>query len=231
MRPGLFLFLTGATVAGAALPGTDLKAIVNKMQQRSALQNARMCGYTATRIYTLRNSHLSNDAVMTYRVTMSRASGKRFKLISKQHAEFLASHALKALVQSEPKTRKQEEQGNIDRTNYRFALLGEDVLDGHRCYVLQLSPRRESQYLVLGKAWVDEQSYAVREIKGKLAKSVSFWVGKPEVDARYAKFDGFWMPSHSWSLSHVKLVGKTTVIVEFSYDRFQRCSGSVPSAP
>ncbi|MGH9651973.1 MAG: hypothetical protein ACRD6B_00685 [Bryobacteraceae bacterium] len=231
MRAGLFLLLTGATVAGAPLLGADLNTIVNKMQQRSARQNAGMCGYTGTRIYTLHNSHLSNDMVMKYRVTMSRASGKRFKLISKQHPEFLARRALKALVQSEPTTRKQEKQGNIDRANYRFALLGEDVLDGHRCYVLQLTPRRNSQYLVLGKAWVDAQSYAVREIKGKLAKSVSFWVGKPEVDARYAKFDGFWMPSHSWSLSHVKLVGKTTVIVEFSYDRFQRCAGSVPSAP
>jgi hypothetical protein len=97
--------------------------------------------------------------------------------------------------------------------------------------VLQLSPRRKSQYLVLGKAWVDAQSYAVREIKGKLAKSVSFWVGKPEVDARFAKFGGFWMPSHNWSLSHVKLVGKTTVTVEFSYDRFERCAESAPSAP
>ncbi|MGH9581812.1 MAG: hypothetical protein ACRD4O_02610 [Bryobacteraceae bacterium] len=223
MRTGLLLLLTAGVAAAAVPSDANLDTILAKIQQRYERQRDALCGYTGTRVYTLHNSHLSHDTVMKYRVTMSRSSGKHFKLISEQHAGFLARHALTTLVDAEPDSRKQEQQGRLDRANYKFALLGEDVLNGHRCYVLHLSPRRQSKYLVSGKAWVDVESYAVRRIKGQLAKSVSFWVGKPEVEEDFANSGGFWMPSYNSSLSHVKLVGEATVTIRFSNYRFQRC--------
>lgn len=224
MRSCLAVFFAAAAAASAApAPEPSLDTILARMQHRRERQDAGLCGYTCVRVYTVRNKHLSPAAVVTYRVTMDRDSGKHFKLISRQHAGFLVRHAIETLVHSEPRTRKQEQQGEVDRANYRFALLGEAVLDGRRCFILHLLPRRESKYLVNGKAWVDTQSYAIRQVKGQLAKSVSFWVGKPKIQENFADFDGFWMSSVSSSVSHVKLVGDTTVTIRFSGWKFQRC--------
>lgn len=223
MRTALAVLLAAASAAAASPPEPSLDTILNRMQHRRERQNAALCGYTCLRAYTIRNKHLSRPAVMTYRVTTDRATGKHFKLISKQGIGFLVRHAIETLVNSEPRTRKEEQQGEVDRANYRFALLGEAVLNGHRCFVLRLSPRRKSKYLVDGEAWVDVQCYAVRQIKGQLAKSVSFWVGKTKIQQTFADFDGFWMSSVNSSVSYVKLVGDTTVTIQFSDWKFQRC--------
>ena len=48
-----------------------------------------------------------------------------------------------------------------------FALLGRETIDGHDCYVLQLSPKREAVELVRGKAWVDASNFELRRIAGE----------------------------------------------------------------
>jgi hypothetical protein len=230
---GIFvLWLAILSAADRPAPRADLETIVAEMQRQHERQQAALCAYSCTRVYTLKNPHLSQNAVMTFQVTTSRAKGKQFQLVSQQHVGFLVRHALMDIVDGEPKTEQEQKQSDIDPNNYKFRLLGEQLLDGKLCYVLELSPRRSSKFLVEGKAWVDAQSYAIRRVQGRLAESVSFWVGRPEVEENFAEMDGFWMPSHNSSLSHVKLVGPTTVDIQFSGYRFERCpSGESNDSP
>ena len=54
--------------------------------------------------------------------------------------------------------------------NYQFALLGQEQVGGHSCYVLQLTPKRNDAELVNGKAWIDASSFQIRRIAGTPAK-------------------------------------------------------------
>ena len=60
------------------------------------------------------------------------------------------------------------DSGSTDITskNYDFLLVGEDDINGQRCYVLQLLPRRKSRDLFRGTIWVDANTYLPRRIDG-----------------------------------------------------------------
>jgi hypothetical protein len=220
-RPAICFLLMAASAASVA--GQTLDTILAKMQQQRSSQRAKLCGYTVERTYTLHNPHLSHDAVMTFQVTMNRETGKHFRLISEQHAGLIVRHALLDIVEAEPKTLKQEQAGEIDTANYKFALLGETALEGKDCWVLKITPKHSSKFLIRGQIWVDAQAYAIVRVKGRISRSVSFWVGAPEIEQDWSDFGGIWMPTYATSFAHVKLAGETRVTIQFSNYQLRLC--------
>ena len=58
----------------------------------------------------------------------------------------------------------------LTRGNYDFSLVGESVLDGRPCYLLGLKPKRKEKDLILGKAWVDKNSFSSSVLRVKPQK-------------------------------------------------------------
>src|SRR5436305_3549091 len=105
-----------------------------------------------------------------YRIQQSSGSGRGLQVVQRvldQEAE-RASQNYKARTA-------------LNRDNYDFNYIGEEVLDGQSCYVLELKPKRKEKELIAGPVWIDQHSFLVRHIEGELAKSPSWWLKKVRV--------------------------------------------------
>ena len=66
-------------------------------------------------------------------------------------------------------------RAGLNTGNYDFTLIGESALHRRPCYLLGLKPKRHEKDLILGKAWVDRNSFSVLRIEGDTAKTPSWW--------------------------------------------------------
>ncbi len=102
--------------------------------------------------------------------------------------------------------------------NYAVTYLGEDVVEGHPCFLIGLSPKRKDKNLIVGKAWVDKSSYLVRQIDGDLIKTPSWWLKKVHVKIMFDFVGGTWLQTSAEAMADVRIFGNhklTTEILEF----------------
>ncbi|HWR14118.1 MAG TPA: hypothetical protein VN577_04785 [Terriglobales bacterium] len=99
----------------------------------------------------------------------------------------------------------------IVRDNYDFSYVGEDIVEGVKCHVLEIKPKRKEPGLIDGRAWVDPHSFLIRKIQGQLAKSPSWWVRGVEVVVLFNLMDGIWTQTYSNAVADVKVLGRYTV--------------------
>lgn len=104
--------------------------------------------------------------------------------------------------------------GAVTRANYDFALIGEQTLNGHDCYVLRLSPKREDKSLLDGQAWIDKSSYLLRRIDGEMAKMPSWWLKAVHVTLDFDELDGMWLQERTRAVADVRMIGRHVLTSE-----------------
>jgi len=95
----------------------------------------------------------------------------------------------------------------ISRRNYDFALLGRETVEGHDCYVLQLTPKRQAVELINGKAWIDAHDFILRQIQGATAKNPSMWIKGLTLTINYGQVNGIWVQTSTRAVAEVRFVG------------------------
>lgn len=95
----------------------------------------------------------------------------------------------------------------VTRDNYDFRYLGTAVLVGHRCYLLQMNPKRDQPELISGRAWIDQQSFLIRRMEGQLAKSPSWWIKKANVDLAFLSTADTWLQISMTAVVDVRVLG------------------------
>jgi hypothetical protein len=99
----------------------------------------------------------------------------------------------------------------VNRSNYDFNYIGEAILDGQPCYLLEMKPSRKEKDLVSGKVWVDKHLFFVRQIEGELAKTPSWWLRKVRVKLTFAELNGTWLQTSMEAVADVRMVGSQTL--------------------
>jgi hypothetical protein len=135
-----------------------------------------------------------------YRIQQSSGSGRGLQVVRRvldQEAE-RASHNDKSRVA-------------LSRDNYDFSYVGEAILEGRPCYVLELKPKRKEKDLISGQVWVDQHSFLTRQIEGELAKSPSWWLKKVRVKLTFADRGGTWLQTDMEAVADVRIVGPHTL--------------------
>jgi len=131
-------------------------------------------------------------------------------VIQKHYGNFRTEIVVKNVLQHELEISSSSQKlqaAAITRQNYDFRYLGDESMDGHSCFVLQLLPKRGQSELIRGRVWVDQKSYLIRRIDGDLAKSPSWWVKSAHVDIRFAEFRGMWLQTNWIALADVRCFG------------------------
>ena len=105
----------------------------------------------------------------------------------------------------------QADRSAISPDNYNFAYLGNDLIDGHSCYVLQLTPKHDTKDVMKGRVWIDAETYLVRQLAGSPAKSPSWWIKEVQVTMHYRDVAGVWIQDMSQAVAQVRIVGKHTL--------------------
>ena len=81
---------------------------------------------------------------------------------------------------------------------------------------LRLKPRRSDPKLVEGTLTVSADGYPL-VLEGRLVKSPSFWVRSVTVVKKFARIGGVSLPVAIESLADVKMVGKSSFSMRYTY--------------
>jgi PAS domain-containing protein len=215
---GLMCSLTLGQASSAAVP--SLHSLVDEIA-RAQTENRPQSSYQVVRKYRVfpsNNSSAASEIVAavdflpptTKRYTIQKTSGNRR---AEQVVKGILDHEVEASAQG-----RHIPTAAVMQDNYDVAYLGEDVLEGHPCFLLGLSPRRKDGNLIVGNAWVDKRTFLIRQINGDLVKTPSWWLKKVHVKMMFDYVGGTWLQTATEAVADVRVFGKQTLtseIVEF----------------
>lgn len=216
----ILLSILGARGAFAQTP--DLGTIVRGVDGSVKDRLDRLASYTVTEHYAVfRGRDTSKPtAEMLVKTSYRKDTGKSYEVLSESGSALWRNQVLKTLLENEQKMSKPGniETALINSSNYEMTLAKNpgQVLDGRQCLVLDITPRRKSQYLFKGQLWVDARDYAIVQLKGTAAKSAVFIANAAEVTRQYADVDNLPMATHAEAVSGSALLGQTVVKVDYS---------------
>jgi hypothetical protein len=143
---------------------------------------------------------------------------KDFKVLSQSGSKLLINRVLLKLLSSEQEAQKEQnrQELEINPKNYDFALAGTEHTPGGDFYVLEVSPKGRSKYLYRGKLWVDARDFAAARMQGEPARNPSLWVSHTQIEYRWAKIGGFWLPVHNESVTQVRMGGKAVLTIDYA---------------
>jgi len=195
-------------------------AIVQRLMAANAQRSQTLRGYRGKRVYHLDYHGIfgSHDAGMQVEATYTAPDRKDFKVISQTGSKLLINHVLLKLLSSEQEAQEEQNRKELEISpkNYDFALAGTEHTPGGDFYVLAVSPKNKSKYLYRGKLWVDARDFAVARMQGEPAKNPSLWVSHTQIEYRWAKIGGFWLPVHNQSETQVRMGGKAVLTIDYS---------------
>ncbi len=201
----------------AGLPG-ELSAvqIVELMQSHDQTRNEELKRYRTLRQYEVEYHGLGTAAAkMTVEVNYDIDSGKTLEIVSESGSKFLIEKVLKRAVESEKEAFHDKASMALTTANYRFQLVGNEILGGRPTYVLHVEPLVPSKFLYRGKVWVDAADFAVVKMETQPAKSPSFWISQTLIHYTGAKTDGFWMPQQMRSETSVRVGGAAVLTINY----------------
>ena len=190
----------------------SLNSIVEALEKTQAEVRPQV-SYQVIREYRLfgaKDSSANSDVVAELDFTPPASKDYR---IQKSVGSKRGQQVVQRILQHEVDTASSRNQARtaLSRDNYNFNYVGEAILDGQPCYLLELSPKRRETELVLGKAWIDRKSFFVRQIEGEVAKTPSWWLKKVRVKLTFADFDGTWLQTGMEAVADVRVVGTHTL--------------------
>ena len=217
---GVWLFFAAAgTPLWAQIP--DITTVVHGVDASVKDRIDRIADYTVTEHYVVfRGKDAHPAAEMMVQTVYRRESGKSYTILSQNGSSIWRNEVLGTLLDNE---KKMSQPGNVETalinsSNYEMKLDSNprENLYGRDCLVLDISPRRSSEYLFKGKLWVDVHDFAIVQLKGTASKSAFFLARAAEVSRQYAEVQGLPMATHAEAVSGSALLGQTVVKVDYS---------------
>jgi hypothetical protein len=187
-------------------PAVQLMVVVQSMEEaQSDIQLPRH----VTREYWLGSpARLSSDSGLVAHVDFTPPGAYA---IERRSGSSRAEQVVRQLLQHEIETAMSIQRSKataITTENYDFSFLGKEVLNGHPCYLLQISPKRKQSELISGRAWIDQHSFLIRRIEGDLAKSPSWWVKQVHLDLEFTSSQNTWLQISMEAVAQVRCLGE-----------------------
>lgn len=207
-----------ALASGGDLPhGMSVDQIVARLTAANKRRTDDLKGYTEQRRYsvTYHGFPASLSATMVVEATYEAPETKHFRIVSLTGSKLLGDRVLKRLLATEETAAHNPQETALNAENYSFTLVGEQPVDGRRCYLLEVVPKTDSKLLYHGTIWVDADDFAVKKIDAEPARNPSFWIRSTEIHHVYAKTGPFWLPEHNESDTRVRLGGSAVLTIDY----------------
>jgi hypothetical protein len=186
----------------------SLDEIVHRVQQAQINEGEQSVAYAVTREYQLSAAvDARPSSVVIAEVNFMPPAAKDYSIVTVEGSERGAG-IVRRVLDHEARMASQANTYRLTNNNYAFALLGREVIDGHDCYLLKLSPKRAAAELIDGKAWVDADDFALRKIDGRTAKTPTFWIKSLAVTINYSQVNGVWVQASTRAVADVRFAGE-----------------------
>ncbi len=211
------IFLNFATIALALAahvesPVPNAESIIAHMIKARSENRARLRPYSVTRDYKLfgKERQTARSEVIA-RVSFDPPGIKQF-VIQQATGLGLGERIVRQMLEHETEIGRNYESTDLSPANYDFHYLREEELDGQRCYVLEMVPRRKDKILLRGQIWVDATTYLLHRTEGQPARSPSWWLKETRVALVYGDVGGMWLQTSSESTADVRFLGRHTML-------------------
>ena len=210
---------SGSSSYSAQNAPLPVEQVANNLQERNAQRAAALNQFSSRRVYRMqyRGFPSDRDAEMVVDVTYRAPNTKEFVVVSQTGSKFIIDHVFKKLLESEQEAANDENRQHtaLNTKNYDFTLAAYEATPGGAQYVLNLLPKTKNKFLYRGKIWIDAQDFAVVRIEGEPAKNPSLFIKKTEIQHRYIKVNGFWLPAENHTESVIRLGGRAILSIEY----------------
>jgi hypothetical protein len=189
----------------------SINDIVARMEKAKELNQAGFRPFTVTRDYKLfgKEEHDAKSQVIAD-VTFVPPGSKNFS-IRKASGSGMGESIVRRMLTGEAELANSD-QSDISSRNYTFRFAGEAYLNGRRCFLLELTPKRQDKSLISGKAWIDAQTYLVHRAEGSPAKKPSWWVRDIHISLNYEDVNGMWLQTNLEATATVRVIGQCKVV-------------------
>ena len=201
-------------------PPLPTDVIVQRLMAANTQRSQTLRGYRGKRVYHLEYHGLfgSHEAGMQVEAIYTAPDRKEFKILFETGSKLLTNRVLLKLLSSEQEAQEEKNRRELEISpkNYDFTLAGTEHTPSGDFYVLEATPKGKSKYLYRGKLWVDAKDFAVARMQGEPAKNPSLWVSHTQIEYRWAKIGGFWLPAHNESETQVRMGGKAVLTIDYT---------------
>jgi hypothetical protein len=211
----IFVYLAAAvSISGQSLstvPTSD--NIIAQMAQAQAANRINLLPYTVTRDYKLYEGENPNPpkSHVVADIIVVPPDSKKYA-IATATGSALAERIVRKALDSEVAFAKDSRATDFTRENYNFVLVGENKLNGKRCYVLELIPRRKSKNLLRGTIWVDAETHLPLRVEGEPAKDPSWWFSDVRIVVAYGYVGPMWLQTSSKASATVRIIGRSSMV-------------------
>jgi hypothetical protein len=206
-------------VAHAARKQPTAEEIVRRMMVNDQERQAELAHYGSERVYRVEYEGPVGvrKAEVRARVEYSAPSRKQFTVLTETGSTIFCHQIVRRLMEGEQEGAlpANHERAMLSPENDRLELVGIDVVDGVKTWVLAVEPRVGNRFNYKGKVWVSMEDYAVVRIVGSPAKNPSWLMGSAEFDYRYARHGQFWLPQSSETVSRLRIGGEIRLTVDY----------------
>lgn len=224
---GLFFDGVGSIQAQSS-PVPTVETILARMEQARSENRARLRPYSVVRDYQLFGAEKqTSKAEIIADVTFVPPDVKHYA-IRQANGMGLGEKIVRQMLDHETDIVKDYGTTDLTPANYDFRLVREEPLDGQRCYVLEMTPRRKGKTLLRGHIWVDASTYQLRRTEGEPGKAPSWWLRDARIILTYGNVGGMWLQTASESTANVRFVGPHTMVardVEYKFSELTASRG------
>lgn len=199
-----------AQAAGPKASAPDVNTIVSRMLAAQQRNRKQVKPLTVKRDYQLLDKEQTQKAQLIAHITYVAPDQKQYQIESSHGG--LGEKILKDVLVKEVQPPKDPERKEFSQKNYDIQFLRTEPLDGHNCYVLGLTPKRDDKELISGKVWVDQQSYNIRRLEGTPAKNPSWWIRDLHVLMDFADVNGMWLRTFTYAVANVRFKGRYEMV-------------------
>lgn len=210
--PDRLNFQTSLATSEREIDPPALRVIVASVADAHRRDSSSLHPYKATRHYQIFHHDNSKpvftataeinvvpNGTSTYKILAAKGSARGKKVVRK-------------ILDTETRATKRTGQDEINDSNYDFAFVRRDQLDGHRMYVLRIEPKSKAMELLKGLIWVDESNYRIHQIEGTPNKKPSWWVKSSQIIFRFGEEKGMWLHTSLEATAIVRIFGKYRLI-------------------
>jgi hypothetical protein len=160
------------------------------------------------------SAKLRSDGWLEARTTYDPAKGFSYEITAEGGSERIRKRALHGVLKAEEHaSTKERQRAAVNGDNYVMTPIDEVG----RQRRVRLVPKRADELLVDGEAVLDEHGCLVR-IRGRLAKSPSFWVKWATVVRDYICLGGRAVPVRVESTADVRFAGISRLVMTYEYE-------------
>jgi hypothetical protein len=183
-----------------------LNRIIQHMEEAQLQNRAQVRPYSVTRDYLLYGNdpeHIKGHIVA--KVNFLPPNQKSYNIAESTGG--FQEKVVRRVLDHEVDVTRDPQDTYLTSRNYDFQLLGEQQLNGRRCYLLRSHPKRSDKNLMKANLWVDAESFRILRLEGEPNKNPSFWVKDVHITLDFGDVSGMWLQTHTRATARVRFAG------------------------